>query len=126
MIDNSVVILSISQRKDINICIREVGEQQVRPRFIASAVQQRNRSLRDTETKQLFVNPLQIMNPSKVWQAVASGILTRLFILWLLTQIMQDRNRHREERSAMKRGPEENCDDFSSEGNFEVKSIQLC
>ena len=66
------------------------------------------------------------MNPSKVWQVVASGILTRLFILWLLTQIMQDRNRHREERSAMKRGPEENYDDFSSEGKFEVKSVQLC
>ena len=62
----------------------------------------------------------------EVWQVVASGILTRLFILWLLTEIMQDKNDHRHERSAMKRGPEENYDDCSSEGNFEVKSVQLC
>ena len=68
------------------------------------------------------------MTPSKKFcQVVASGILTRLFILWLLTQMRQDRNSHREEReSAMKRGPEENYDDCSSEGNFEVKSVQLC
>ena len=67
------------------------------------------------------------MTPSeKFCQSVASGILTRLFILWLLTQMRQDRNSIREERSAMKRGPEENYDDCSSEGNFEVKSIQLC
>ena len=78
--------------------------------------QQRKRSLRDTETKELFVNLLQIMTPSeKVWQLVVCRILTRLFILWLLTETKRDRNNHRQERSAMKRGPEENYDDCSSE-----------
>ena len=106
-------------RKDMNICIRKLGDQQGTPRFIASPVQQRKRSLRDTETKELFVNPLQIMTPSEeVWQVVASGILTQLFILWLLTEIERERNNHRQERSPMKRGPEENYDDCSSEGNF--------
>ena len=67
------------------------------------------------------------MIPSeKVWQVVARGILTRLFILWLLTEIRRDINDDRQERSVMKRGPEENYDDCSSEGNFEVKSIQPC
>ena len=110
----------------MSIDIRKAVELQVRPRIISSAVEQR-KSLRDTETRELFVNPLQIMTPSeKVWQVLARGILTRLFILWLLTEIRRDINDDRQERSAMKRGPEENYDDCSSKGNFEVKSIQLC
>ena len=56
MIDSSVVIHSQYMcRKDMNICIRKPGDQQGTPRFIASPVQQRKRSLRDTETKELFV-----------------------------------------------------------------------
>ena len=38
----------------------------------------------------------------------------------------QERNNHQQEQSAYKRGPEENHDDYSSEGNFEVKSFQRC
>ena len=67
------------------------------------------------------------MTPSENFcQVVVCRILTRLFILLLLTEISRDRNNHQQERSATKRGPEENYDDCSSEGNFEVKSIQLC
>ena len=67
------------------------------------------------------------MTPSeKFSQSVVCGILTRFFILWLLTEIGRDRNNHRQERSTNKREPEENYDDCSSKGNCEVKSIQLC
>ena len=66
------------------------------------------------------------MTPSeKFCQSVACDILTRLFILWLLTEIRRDGNSNQQEQSANKRGPEENYDD-SSEGKFEWKSIQLC
>ena len=90
-------------------------------------MQQRKRGLRDTETKELFVKLLQIMTPSeKFSQSVVCGILSRLFMLWLLTQMRQDRTNHQQGRSAMKRQPEENYDDCYSEGKFEVKSVQLC
>jgi len=55
MFDSSVVIYSqYMYRKDTNICIRKLGDQQGTPRFIASPVQQRKRNLRDTETKELL------------------------------------------------------------------------
>ena len=57
----------------------------------------------------------------KFCQGVVCGILTRLFILLLLTEISRDTNNHQQEQSANKRGPEENYDECSSEGNFEVK-----
>ena len=75
----------------------------------------------------IFVNLLPIMTPSEIFcQVVMCRMLTRLFILLLLTEISRDRNNYQQERSETKRGPEENYDDCSSGGNFEAKSIQLC
>ena len=62
------------------------------------------------------------MTPSeKFGQGVVCGILARLFTLLLMTEISRGGNHHQQEQSANKRGPEENYDDSSSEGNFEVK-----
>ena len=52
--------------------------------------------------------------------------LVGLFVLSLETNTSPDRNNYQQEQRTKKRGSEENDDNSSWQGNFEVKSIQLC
>ena len=71
--------------------------------------------------KQWFTHVPQRMTSSQVfWHGLVYGMAIAIIIILLLIET------RRQEQRAKKRGPEENDDYSSWEGNFEVKAIQLC